>query len=486
MRCGVKLLRKVGLIFTLTSVLLPVFVNAEPPEMSEFEKWQQSRKQQFDSYVSAQDKNFSQFLKQRWLVKKVEQEQSKKTLPKITKPPVAPKKKSKDTSDKVQVSIPERKIIIQSKEPKKELNTTEQLSFLGHALPFEKAKLPPLSIEKVDADGIAESWNEMAKNKSEPLLKQLSSHATWLGLDDWATAFLTYQYINHFGTGLSSAEVTLYTWYYLVQQGFDTSVGYESASVYLLLNVEQMLYGQKFFRFANDKYYFVDFSDSKQSLGKTIKTYQNQHAQAKQSVVIDLGKVPLLAGETSQRDLSFKFSGKSYEFSVPYSKEYVALLNQYPQLELKHYFQTDLAEDSKQALLTHLAKAIEGKTEQQALNLLLRFVQKAFAYQTDDQQFNEENFLLATETLHYPYADCEDRSVLFSYLVKNLLGNKVIGVLYKGHIATAVKAKSPIEGAAYRVNGDRYIIADPTYIGASIGQVMPGYEQESPKLIPIN
>ena len=42
------------------------------------------------------------------------------------------------------------------------------------------------------------------------------------------------------------------------------------------------------------------------------------------------------------------------------------------------------------------------------------------------------------ETINYPYSDCEDRSILFSYLVKNLLHLDIVGVKYNDHLATAI------------------------------------------------
>ena len=478
------------------------YLGAETSPMSEFEKWQKQRAAQFNQYVSKQDQDFNQFLKQRWLVKDVEHTPKRDLEPKIKQPPIADPNQElePDTSSQVKVIKP----VLEEKPEKENSKYSDKptvvgkpvlpklgiakvnVEFLGNSLSFAKIPLPNLKLERIDDAAIAASWQTMAKSKNAKLIEQLNGLPQKLNLDDWGRAYLTYEIIRQGNQQLTNNEVNLYTWYYLLQQGFDARVGFESGLVHLLLHVSQTLYGQKFFSFGNDKYYFVNFSNTEVNLGNKIKTYQSQHALANSDLTIDLSKMPLLAGEQSTRTLTFKYLGRQHEISVPYNKSYVEFLNLYPQMELEHYFQTGLQANSKQALLSYLADAIDGKTEKQALNFLLRFVQKAFPYQTDDQQFNKENFLVATETLHYPYADCEDRSVLFSYLVKNLLGNKIIGVLYKGHIATAIKTNSDIDGAWYKVNGEKYLVADPTYIGARLGQVMPGYEKQSPKLVVIN
>ncbi len=89
------------------------------------------------------------------------------------------------------------------------------------------------------------------------------------------------------------------------------------------------------------------------------------------------------------------------------------------------------------------------------------------------------------ETLYYPASDCEDRSILFAFLVKNLLGMDIIALDYPGHIATAVKFRSNINGDSVQYNGSRYVICDPTYINADAGMAMPEFKTVTPTVIPL-
>ena len=118
---------------------------------------------------------------------------------------------------------------------------------------------------------------------------------------------------------------------------------------------------------------------------------------------------------------------------------------------------------------------IKGKSQSEALDIILNFVQNAFKYQVDNKQFNREKVMFPSETIFYPYSDCEDRAILFSYIVKILLGMDVVGVKYPNHMATAVKIQEKIKGE-YILNGKKaYIVADPTYINARIGMSMPKF-----------
>jgi hypothetical protein len=89
------------------------------------------------------------------------------------------------------------------------------------------------------------------------------------------------------------------------------------------------------------------------------------------------------------------------------------------------------------------------------------------------------------ETLLYPASDCEDRSILFAALVRELLGLEVVGLLYPGHMATAVKFNAPGAGDVVQVGGVTWTVADPTYLGADAGQAMPQFKTVTPTLIRI-
>ena len=89
------------------------------------------------------------------------------------------------------------------------------------------------------------------------------------------------------------------------------------------------------------------------------------------------------------------------------------------------------------------------------------------------------------ETLFYPYSDCEDRTVLFAWLVKRLLGLEMVGLNYPGHVATAVHLPKEVKGDHVVYKGKKYAVTDPTYINASVGISMPDYNNVKPRVIPI-
>ena len=118
-------------------------------------------------------------------------------------------------------------------------------------------------------------------------------------------------------------------------------------------------------------------------------------------------------------------------------------------------------------------------SELEAVNFLLRFTQKSFDYKTDGDQFSQEKVMFPDETVFFPYSDCEDRSIMFSSLVKNLLGLKVVGLKFPNHLATAVAMSSSVSGDNFKYKGDIYTVTDPTYINANAGMTMPQYKNSN-------
>ena len=126
------------------------------------------------------------------------------------------------------------------------------------------------------------------------------------------------------------------------------------------------------------------------------------------------------------------------------------------------------------------------KGEYDAANLLLHYLHRAFPYKTDEAQFGIERTLFAEEMYYYPYSDCEDRSILFARLVKDLLGLDVVLLYYPAHIAAAVCFKGEVKGDYMQIGAGRYVVCDPTYVGADVGDAMPDLKRVAAQVVKID
>lgn len=498
------------LIFIILSFTFALGANsfANNINENEFEKWKQKHNKEAANFIDQYDKDFASFLKARWVKTDVTDGQDRDIKP---KPQQTPTKQSKPVIDTAPVKVVLPKIkpvpvqpkpvepIINVKRPFDYVSGGERInvSLLGKTLLMPKIALPDLKtdksntkrtnsekthLDKLSSAAISELWLVMANTDIEQPLKALKQARQDLQLDDWGSALLTHKYLTSL-KNLSQSERQLFTWFYMVKQGFDARVAFDKNEVYLMLNTAQVLYGQKFFTFDKQRYYFVDFAKTRPIKIGSVYTYEQQHSSAKKKVAIDLTIAPIQAASDKVRMLQTQIDNKTVSVKAPYNSSYIEFLDFYPQIAMQYYFQAELPDQTKLTLLSQLKTQITGLSELQATNFLLHFVQTALKYKTDQDQFNYENYLFAGETLHYPYADCEDRSVLFAYLVKHLLGNKVVGLKYDGHIATAVELKSKSDGTSFLIDGVRYTIADPTFINANVGETMDIYEGVTPEFV---
>ena len=85
-----------------------------------------------------------------------------------------------------------------------------------------------------------------------------------------------------------------------------------------------------------------------------------------------------------------------------------------------------------------LANSVRDRDEREAVSRLLNLVQTGFEYEYDEKVWGHDRPFFAEETLYYPFCDCEDRAILLSRLVRDLLGLRTLLVFYPGHLAMAV------------------------------------------------
>ena len=103
-------------------------------------------------------------------------------------------------------------------------------------------------------------------------------------------------------------------------------------------------------------------------------------------------------------------------------------------------------------------------------------------YATDNafHGFEKPNFL--EETLFFNKCDCEDRAIMYGYLLWEVLGLHSQLLYFPGHESIAVALTEPIKGANYEDQGRTYYVSDPTYMGSVTGMCMPQYKDSAPRI----
>lgn len=480
----------------------------------DYGKWLKNQQEEYSRFVSKQDKEFIGFLKEQWIKVPVNKaagpiKQPEPIAPviyspsgksvKVVRSPVAePMKKSNASRHGPPVKgVPASG----SEEPEVSPATPAQPSAANGSGEEQQgtgglSKSPTIKIDYFGAvvsipvdnsldvpfkgqmsnDEVAGYWKKLSEANYKPFLSRARDLKESMELNDWGYCKLLFDAVRKVDHGGRNSSYLL-TWFMLVKSGYLARIGYEGNKAYLLIPTKYTLFDVPFFRMGNagEKYYVLLLDSSEQEPKGAIVTYKTNYPGA--SCIFNFGfkNLPKVGNSVEKRVIDVSYRGRKYSFTAGYNDDLIRFYRYYPTTNLQVYFSSHMSPVAKSTLLSDLKSAIGGMKETAAVNFLLHFVQYATGYKTDPQQFGHQKFFFPEESLHYRFSDCADRAVFFSYLVRTLVGLKVIGLEYPDHLSTAVKFTSDVPGDYVMDDGSRYVICDPTYIGAPIGQAMPKY-----------
>ena len=332
-------------------------------------------------------------------------------------------------------------------------------------------------LPKVDEKSIAEVWGQLSQEKYDGMLHDCMEQREALHLSDWGYLCLLGRMSEQL-LGKGSNEAVLLQMYLLSQSGYRVRMARKGDRLVLLMPFNRSIYNYSYVTIDGINHYIL-------SPDKEGSLYLCDVAFPREKVAnIMMGQLPELGGGAKRsRTLQAEKFG-TMKATVEVEQRLVDYLNDYPLSNAWEYYAlAGLSDGVKAALYPALRSQIEGKSKKKAAAMLLDFVQTAFDYATDQEQFGYERPLFGDESLFYPKNDCEDRSILYSILVRDLLGLDVVLVHWPGHLGTAVAFTEEVEGDYFTLDGRRYTVCDPTYIGAPVGETMPQFKDVSAKLV---
>ncbi|MEA2097320.1 MAG: hypothetical protein U9P73_11610 [Candidatus Cloacimonadota bacterium] len=480
-----NLFKRVLLVVLCVSFLSLLFAQ------DDYEAWKLQQKTEMKKFISEQDKAFADFLENNWWEFETFQANIEDTIPKpVTIPEVKPRKieEIENTNKIKEIRIPP-KMQVEEKEQKDSMVKVEMtedprinINYLG--LPLELNYQPNVDIQlqsPINEKGIADFWYSISNIDHATFFAQTSDYRKQLRLNDWGYCLLLNEITNEVSGGSQNLS-RLLLWFMLTKSGYEAKVGFAEDNVYLLLPCKNTIYGVSYVVIDDKRFYTLSF-DKKQQLNISINTYDGKYPEADDLIDLSIKETPKIKSTLIEKELKFEYENIEYTIPVTYNQATAEYFKNYPQTDLEVYFKAPLSEEATYSLTVGLKPILEGRAEADAANVLLRFVQTAFQYKTDGDQFGGEKSLFSDETLFYPYSDCEDRSIIFAYLISSILDLNVIGLDYPGHISTAVHFQNELNGDKVNYHSTNFVICDPTYINANVGMTMPKFKEVKPKII---
>ena len=248
---------------------------------------------------------------------------------------------------------------------------------------------------------------------------------------------------------------------------------------------DNTIYGKRYFNIQNEMFYPLDFEENglfifaKEFPGETSMSLNINKEQKFDVAISESHLIKSKTNDSISVDLKFNTNLMNFYFSYPQSHS-----NNDEMTKWIVYASTPLSEDIKKQLYPVLKEKINGKNEIEAANVLIGFVQTAFEYQLDDLVWGQDRPFFPEETLFYPFSDCEDRSALFTTLIRDLLGLETVLLYYPGHLATAVKFNEKVEGETLVIDDSEFTYCEPTCNSyAPVGWCPPNLKTLKPTVI---
>ncbi len=360
-------------------------------------------------------------------------------------------------------------------------STMIELFGVSLRLPRPRQNLPRL--KSSSSRDISDYFADLSQTDFSSVEAALNKAAENLNLQDWGYTRLVHAFAAR-EAGETAAEAYPLTWYLLLRAGYDVRLASDGTrdGYYLLLPVSRKLYNIPFAGIDGKVFYFIDFTGRDRQPTRFF-TYPEGHPGATRILEVSFHDQPSLPESVQQRTLGFDFQGVRHEIPLQYDRSVIDFYSEFPQTDFSAYMEAGTSKTFIASIHNSLQPTLDSMAPREAVNFLLRMVQSGLSYRTDQDQFNREKWMLPEETIHYPYSDCDDRALLFSWLVKELLGFKVLGIQWTGHASTAVAIPGAGEGTLFSYKGTQWTLCDPTYLGADAGMVMPAYSGSSFSII---
>ena len=331
-----------------------------------------------------------------------------------------------------------------------------------------------IMLKGVDEDSVADMWEALSSPSYDNVMTDCIALKESLKLCDWGYYQLTKTTAEEiYGP---SDEAAVLTAYVMSNSGYKLRMGRIGTDrLCLLLGTEDGVYNCPSFTIDGEDFYLFEDTDCN-SIHIMKKGFPNEtginfsiNRQQKFGYYATSERI-LCSNAYRHVNASVKVNKNTIDFYATYPHPY---RKKEPGTSWVYYANAPLDANLQSTLYPVLKSAIAGKSQKEAANIIINFVQTAFEYKTDGEYWGHERPLFAAETLYYPYSDCEDRAILFSRLIRDLMGLEVVFLHYEGHLATAVAFSEEISGDHIKIKGKKYLICDPTYINAPIGMEMP-------------
>lgn len=462
---------------------------------SDFDNFLNDNIQDFDEFFNKVNEAFADFMRDPWAKfeadKPIEKPKEKEVPPVVkptpTKPEPLPKEDRVIKIPTIIVKVPKQEpqpepIVPIVEQPQEEAPEYVNFTLFGSACKVRFTDSQYFRLSGCKENDIADAWQLMITPEYNNTIHDCLQIRQQRHLSDWAYLHLV-DSAAHACLG-NTNEATLMMAYIFCQSGYKMRMGINGDKLYMLFGSHHIIMERPYYTIKGEYYYpygkapqslficEVPFPQE-QSLSMLIPEEQQFDYEASAPRSLKAASFPkvLVTATVNKKALGF------YECYPP------SMIDDNQETIWAMYANAPMPEAISKTFMVEMKEKIAGLSQLQAMERLLNFVQTAFVYEYDDKVWGYDRAFFPEETLYYPYCDCEDRSILLSRMVRDLLGLRCVLIHYPGHLAMAVHFTEDVKGDCIMLNGEKFTICDPTYLYAHVGETMPGMDNSQAKAI---
>lgn len=361
-------------------------------------------------------------------------------------------------------------------------------TFFGTDMSVRLDETKRVNIGKFSPDRIANVLQRFSDGKYTNLVYDCLQLRTKHKLNDWAYFEMLETICNDF-FGKGTNEAVLLTGFLCYQSGYAIrfAASPDANNLYLLVRSDYTIYGKRYISFdptGARKFYIID-NDAPDKLMICEAGFHNE-----QGLSLYIDEQPIFTTEKTEVRTIQGYRNKQNKVSISVNMNLVKFYDTFPSSQIADdvtsrwamYANTPLDIPVQDELYPQLKQLIEGKNEVEKVNCLMDLLH-GIEYGYDDDIWGGDRPFFSEETLHYPVCDCEDRAILLTRLVRDLVGLRCALIYYPGHLATAIHFSSEQPGAAFIIDDTPYTVCDPTYFGSVVGEQMSSVDATQAKLV---
>ncbi|MBQ9641706.1 MAG: hypothetical protein IJV06_09120 [Bacteroidaceae bacterium] len=457
-----------------------------------FDQFRKQIQDDFEDFRSEINRDFIEFLRNPW-----KEFESEEPVPQPKEDPVPPVVMPEEDKDK---PVEDNPVVIedvvkpvpvtpqpQPIKPIEEVPVVEEktvaFTFFGTEGKVRYDGSKTFQLNGLEGNAVADAFSVLATEAYDNVICDCLALRKKFHLCDW-TYLLMLKAMSEKLYGPGTNEATLLMAYVYMQSGYRMRLAHDGQKLYMLYASRHIIYGQTSYGLNGEMYYGLETLPA--------RLYISEAAFPKEqslSLLITDRQQFAIAASAERTFQSSRYP--DFKVTTSVNKNLMDFYNSYPtsyynddfMTRWAMYANTPMEGGLKASLSKQFGKLLAGMGQLAAVERLLNLIQTGFVYEYDDKVWGNDRAFFPEETLFYPYCDCEDRSILMTRLVRDLLGLKCILIYYPGHLACAVNFTEDVKGDYIMVGGKKFVVTDPTYIGASVGRTMPDMDNAKAKVI---